>query len=109
MGNALLGLGDHGTFHGGEPQAEALMSVVKSYGVDAVIGYITTDNDSSNDILMRALEESTTLLVSSNLNAELCVLVTLSTAPSSPSSLRKIKTLPKKLFDRTKPSRLPSV
>ena len=93
---ALLGLRENGTFHGGEPQAEALMRVVKSYGVDAVIGYITTDNGSSNDTLMRALEGSTTLLVSSNPNAELGVLVTLSTSPSSPSSLRKIKTLPKK-------------
>lgn len=33
------------------------MRVVKSYGVDEVIGYITTDKGSSNDTIMRGLEE----------------------------------------------------
>lgn len=52
---ALLGLPQVAHSHSGEPQAEHIVGVLRSYGITTKIGYHTGDNATSNDTLLKAL------------------------------------------------------
>ena len=47
----LLSLVEQPSGHGGEAQADALWDVVQNFGIQAMVGYVTGDNATSNDKL----------------------------------------------------------
>src|SRR5579871_4934579 len=55
--NVLLSLKEFKGSHGGEEQAEVFLQVIKEAGLQGQLGFFTSDNHGSNDIMMRHIAE----------------------------------------------------
>lgn len=55
---ALLGLPNVRHSHSGEVQSKHLLSTIQYFDITSNLGYVTTDNGSSNDTCLRALSDS---------------------------------------------------
>ncbi len=57
METALLSLKEFKGAHGGEEQAEVFLQVIKEAGLQDQLGFFTSDNHGSNDLMLRHIIE----------------------------------------------------
>ena len=57
METTLLSLKEFKGAHGGEEQAEVFLQVIKEAGLQDQLGFFTSDNHGSNDLMLRCIAE----------------------------------------------------
>jgi hypothetical protein len=57
---ALLSLKEFKGAHGGEKQAKVFLEVIKEAGLQDVLGFFTSDNHGSNDLMLRHIADEIT-------------------------------------------------